>query len=391
MTDEVAVHTDRVTLTIDGQDYRGWTEVKIERDVENMAGSFSLTCRDDARALAALDFATPDDRYRLRPGPGCTIAIDGEPVLVGYVETVEPSIDDKKASVTIGGRDKTGDLVDCAAAPEGPGEYRDITLADFAGRVAAPFGIGVTSDLADGRPFKRASIETAETAHSAIVGHCRARGALAMSDGVGGLRITQSGADRAPGSLSLPGNMLRSKGRFTTLERFSDVHVKGQGEKAHYRRGTVPHSFAGPAPTPSEPAGSDATDRERAALSASGRARDPEVSRYRPRVVLSRKQPDDISPRDEAEWQMRTARARCEGIDTTVVDWRGQNGGLWRPNQQVSVDDAFQGVNRVMLISGVTYIFNDKGPRTDIRVKSLEAYDLAPEDGRRDNEPGGAP
>ena len=387
MADSYADQRGRVTLKIGGTRFLGWQSIEVTRNLEELAGDFVVTARDDVRAIQTLHYATLDDLFFVRPGPQCEISLDGELVLKGYVEKVSPNIDGDMAFVTIQGRDATGDLVDCAAAPDGPGEYRDIDLKTYAERIAGPFGIPVIADVDPGRPFARAPVEVAETALSAIEGHARARGILVLSDGIGNLRLTRTGADRAPAGLSLPGNMLRSSGEFTTTERFSETHVKGTAEKAHGKRGAVPKTVGIGAGDPAAPQGSAATQRERAALSGHGVAYDEEVARYRPRVIPTRHQPDALSPQDEALWHMRQARGRSETHETEVLDWRAPagTGALWKPNQMASVDDAFLGVNRDMLISGVTYIFDDRGARTGITVKSPETHDLKDTGARRKN------
>ncbi len=374
-----------ITLDIDGVRHDQWLSGNVDRDLKDFSGAFSFSFRDPPRSEAALPFATTGPLLKLKPGPSVTIRIGKRVVLKGFIEAVEPDIGDGQASVTISGRDVTGDMIDCAAMADAA-EFADVKLEDAAKKIAEPYGITVRSEIDTGDVFSRYSVDLAETAFSAIEKGARARQALILSDGVGGIVITRTGKTKAPAALTQPGNVLRAKGTFTHAGRHSETIVRGQAEGAATKRGAAKlDSTAEPLETGARTDGDgSATTKERKGIVTTGRAKDDEITRHRPIVHLARSKADQKSAQDEADWKSRTARGASEEFTLTV---RGHevDGKLWTVNQLVDVSAAYLDVDRELLISRVSYIEDYAGIATDITVCSPEAFDAEPVGNRRRN------
>lgn len=373
-----------IRLSIDGTPYDQWTSGEVSRDLKDFAGAFTFTFRDAVRSLNSLPFATMAGVRMLRPGPAVDIRIGRRLVLKGYIERVDAGSSDRQAAVTISGRDVTGDLID-GAAFAGEAEFVNVTYEDAVRRVVAPYGLSVRSEIEAGAVFDRYAIDLAETAFSAVEKGARSRHALVLSDGVGGIVITRTGQTRAAAGLSFPGNVLSCSGSFSHEQRHSEVVVRGQGEKAGKSRG------AAALDTTAEPLASgrsfgdgSATARERQGTVATGRARDEEITRYRPIVHLARSKADGAAAQDEADWRMRTSRAEGEQF-TYTVRGHSANGQLWTVNQMVPVSDAFLGIERDLLISRISYREDPVGEITELTCQSPEAFDKAPSGDRRAN------
>ena len=391
--------TSRVTLEVAGRTFGPWTDLEIVRDLTEISGSFQMSYYDEVRADRAMRAGMRRWRaqaaalVQLTPGQKVRVKIDGELVLVGWIDAVE--LDDRPDSIgaMVRGRDVTGDLVDCAATVEGPAEFRRITLAEVARRICRPFGIGVRSDIGEGRTFEKFSIDVAETAMAAIEKATRQAAVLLTSDGVGNLVLTKSGAGRGPEPLRRGGNIHQARVKFDWSQRFSVYIYKSQQQNS----GGTPalgHAatplIGGLNPAPAAPAAAAAQ------IVRTGRATDAEVTRYRPRVRLVRTESAGASAQEQADWLMRVARGQSEGLTYTVPDWRGgagsivrnpsdpRGGGrLWRPNELVALIDPYAGIDRDMLIAGVTYRYGPGGSTTEIRVVGPEAFDRVQEDARR--------
>ena len=374
--------TTRVTLAAAGVRYSKWTRVTIGRDLRDITGHFSVAYYDEGRAAAAM----PGTARGAVPSPvlrrqACTLAIDGETVLDGWTDKVAGANDAKHIDTSITGRDRTGDLADCAAAPNGPAEWRNANLLQIAQQICAPFGITVTAQAPVGAPFPRLAINPHETPLAAIEKAARQRGLLVLSDGVGGLLLTDGGRSAAPADIRRGVNVLDVRFSFDDTKRFSDIYVKGQSEKAAGRRpaGGAPigHDYA-PGPIPLPP---NAQATEGAGILMTGHAVDPEVTRYRPSVRMVRTQSGGATVQQQAEWAVRVARGESSRLVFTVPDWRaGPSNALWRPNTTVRVVDPYSGVDDVMLIRAVTYRIGPDGehpntPLTDIDVIGLTAFD----------------
>lgn len=380
------VRTSGISLRIGGTTYDQWTTAEVTRDLKDFSGSFSFTLRDVKRSLQTFDFATGGVITDIKPGPECEVLIAGEVVLKGNIENVDREISEGNASVSISGRDKTGDLVDSAALTDGPSEFRNVKLEDGVKRIAEPFGLGVRSEINTGEPFTRYSLDLAETAFSAIEKGARARHALILSDGVGNIVITQTGKTRAPDKIQLPGNVIASRGSYSHAGRHSKTYVRGQGEKAGKTRSgsAALDKTAEPLSPDDRQASSGATEIERKGTAATGIATDDEITRHRPIVHLARSKADATAAQDEADWRMRTARGASEEVTETVKGF-GANGRLWRVNEIAEVSDAFQDIERDMLITRVTNRSDDAGDVTELTLMSPEAFDAQPVGTRRKN------
>lgn len=378
-----------ISLYIDGTLYNQWLSAEVSRDLKDFSGSFSFSFRDRYRSVKALKYASRGAPYKLKPGPAVDIRINDRTILKGFIEEVFPDIGDREASVSISGRDKTGDLIDCAAMTDGPAEFKNVKLEEAAKRIAAPYGLTVRSEIDTGDPFPRYSLDLAETGFSAIEKGARSRHALVLSDGVGGIVITRTGKTRAPAAIKLPGNALRASASFSHKNRHSETIVRGQGEKAGKTRGNAKLDVTAEPLAPGDRTASSgtATETERKGTVATGRARDDEITRHRPAVHLARSKADNVSTADEADWRMRTARATSEEV-TYSVKGHDVDGTLWQVNQMAEVTDDFLDVERDMLISKVTYIEDQAGRTTELSVVSPEAFDKSPTGNRRRNKAG---
>jgi prophage tail gpP-like protein len=97
--------SDELTVLIEGEEFGGWEDVSVRRSLDMFCGSFQLILADDQKGRD-WSFATQKN---------CVLKINRIPVLTGFVDEVRFNISGEQHNVTIAGRDKTADLVDCSA------------------------------------------------------------------------------------------------------------------------------------------------------------------------------------------------------------------------------------------------------------------------------------
>jgi prophage tail gpP-like protein len=372
-----------ISLRLGDTEFTEMLSAEITRDLEEISGGFRVDGLDMARTAAALPgwWKPAAQRKAVRPGERVTLALDGEVVLVGWLDRVEVNYGANKLSMTLFGRDVTGDLVDCAAAPNGPAEYLNLTLTELCTRICQPFGITVTADVDVGAPFPKFGIEPAETAMSAIEKACRQRAVLAVSDGVGGLLLTRGGKGKAPAPLIFGQNIVTMDGVRDDTDRHSEYICKGQMAR---KGGVVLDRIASPliGPTPSGRPLPSSPASPRPAIIVTGRATDPAVARYRPTVLMAKTQSGGASVQEQADWKMRTARARSESLRVTVQGWRaGKDKRLWRVNERALVDDPLSQASAELLIAGLTWKLTKRGSETEMRLCGCDAFDVLLEPG----------
>jgi prophage tail gpP-like protein len=383
--------TGRVTFQVGGYNFANVTRMRVERDLQNIAGRFELEIMDQARLAQALPVqigGQPPLPAVLKAGQAITISIDGEPVLVGWIGKASGAWRADTIRMRISGRDKTGDLVECAALPTGPAEFRNVDLLHVSQVVCGPFGITPVAQVDIGAPFVRLSLHKHETALAFLEKGARQRAVLPVSDGVGGLLLTRGGSSRAPDDLVVGGNVQEEQFEDDWDLRFSDYYVVGQTDQTSQRAGKSPalDSTVEPLDDDTEPttAPGPASATEASSILMTGHAIDPEITRYRPTVRLTRSQSGMSTTQEQAEWMLRVARGQAEKLHYTVLDWRAGTGNvLWRPNQVAFVYDAFAERAKDMLIAGVSYLFDAEGARTELRVVGVTAYDRINEADRR--------
>lgn len=345
---------DAVTLTVDGAVWSGWTEVRIRQSIERCALEFELGLTDARWTAGAMP-------RPIRPGSACSVAIGADVVMRGFVDETRVSYDRGSHDLRVAGRDRTGDLIDCAAAVDGAMELKGLTLTEVAARLAKPYGVAVRSQVDVGRAFDRFALQPGETAWEAIERAARQRAVLPNADGLGGLVLTRAGVGgRAAGALVMggeDGNVVSAEGTFSHRERFGLYVVRGQQE------------------------GDDETDATGAA-GPEARVTDTAVDRWRPTVILAEQQGDGVSFQDRAAWAARVAAGRSRRCTYTVQGWRA-GGALWRPNTIVPVRDAFMDIDRDLLVVTVTWTLGADGSRTELEVAPADAFALVPEPPRK--------
>lgn len=333
-----------VTLIAGGATHSGWTSVSVTRALENFAGAFEIGLTER--------WPGQSERRPISPGAECTLRLGNDVVITGYVDDAAPAIDADSRSVTVGGRDRAGDLVDCSADSK-PGEWADQSLVKIAGDLARPFGIAVSALVDTGKPFASFRIAEGETAYEAIERACRARAVLATSDGLGRLVLTNAAVASDTGqALVEGGNVKAASGRFSFKDRFSKYVVKGHADEIS---GISAEEIAGPV----------------------GESTDPAVKRYRPLTVIAEDTGDNVSFKDRAVWESVTRAGRAQQADITVAGWRDAVGALWRPNTLVSCKLPSLGLDARMLVTRVTLARSDnEGSTATLTVAHPDAFKL---------------
>lgn len=340
-----------VELWVAGGIHVGWTEMTVTRSIDAVAGSFRLVLSDRWGGDIRRDAAIPE-------GASCVVTLDGLRVLTGYIDSVEPGGDASVHEIVVSGRDRTADLVDCAAAAEGPTEWRDVTILDLARALAGPFGIEVTCPRAlVGAPFAKFKVEQGESAFDAIERACRMRALLPASDAYGNLTLGRAPNGRAEGALTYGDNILSWSAPRDMKDRYSTVIVKGQQPSVDY--------------LPTEQV-----------AGVEGRAGDPGIGRYRPLILIAEDAADLAAARERAGWEVNVRAARGRQYRCEVQGWRqAPDLPLWLPGLSTAVDCPPAGLEAGarMVVTRCVYSKSGRGTTTGLELSPAGAYDLRAE------------
>lgn len=337
---------DTVSLVLGNRAWSGWTRVEVERSMENLAGAFTLTVTERWPGVQATQ--------GIAPGAPCKLMIGSDIVITGYVDDVKPDYDATRHEVVVNGRDAAGDLVDCQTLT-GIVKLPSGTAISMIAAIAEPFGIKVSADVPEAQTqIADAEIQHAETAFETISRIAEQSGFLVVSDGQGGIRLTNAGAAGGQAALVLGKNIKSARGHFSMKDRFSLYEVTSQA---------VAFDFDDPVE----------------ATIGVGKATDPGVTRYRPLGIIA----DISSGGDEyrqkrAQWEAGVRLGRAMRADLTVQGWRDGAGTLWRPNTLARVVDPFLAIDATLLISGVKLRLDEDGSTATLTVTAKEAFTPAP-------------
>lgn len=243
------------------------------------------------------------------------------------------------------------------------GQWRNVRLEQIVADIARPFGIAVAvaPGTNTGDVFKRFALEEGEKAFAAIDRACRLRAVLPTSTPEGTLLLTTA-SDLSSGVRLVEGvNMTKFNSKHSWKERHSLITLKGQ----------VP--------------GDDQEHGEAAAhLMAS--ARDEEIDRYRPLVVIAEHGTSNKSLGERAQWEVNVRMGRGKRGGCSLVGWRtgqdGQEGPLWRENTLVHVTSPRMYLDMELLIVACSYQITEKGRKIDLTFARREAFELVEGVGR---------
>lgn len=348
-----------VQLKIADKLYGGWLSISIQRSIEQLAGQFSLGVTER--------WSGQNTPWPIRPGDACEVQIDGESVITGYVDDVEINYDAEGHSMSVSGRDRTGDLVDCSAPIENSG-WKNLTLLSAAERLCKPFGIAVRSETEAGQVFPIFRANPGDTVFTRLSAGARAQGVLFVTDGKGNLVITRASSQRIPATLQLGENVLSCSSRVSHKDRFNVYTVTGQGESPE------PHDVV------------EAIEQIFAPeLHISCARGDKSIRRHRPLITTENglANLDDACRR--AKWESSVRFARSQSLHYTVNGWWYSPGTLWPINRLVSVQDTLLGVDGEWLIASALFALDDNGMRTELTLVPRDAFALTHSRDKEDN------
>ncbi|RJX18968.1 MAG: hypothetical protein C4575_09325 [Desulforudis sp.] len=339
---------NQIELRIKGQSYQGWKSVEIQKSLEQIAGTFGLAVSDRYPQKPA--------DWKIQMGDQCTVEIDGQVVITGYIEDFRMSFDRQQHEIQVSGRDLTGDLVDCSYVGS-KNEWKNQTVRAVVEALCEPFDlIDVVVDASAAtqaaRKVEEFKANEGDSVSELIVKACKTRGVLVVSYGDGDLTLTQAGSKQAADTLEVGQNILSSQMTLSDKDRFSDYYVKGVG------RGKK-------------------TKQLKDFVRPKGHATDEVMSRYRPLVVLGEHAMDVKTAEDRAKWELSLRAGKSRSVEYSVQGWTQSDGKVWEINTLVKVKDKVLDVNGTLLIAALRYSVDDRsGTITRLTLVDPQTYKL---------------
>lgn len=325
-----------------GRKVSGWSELSIDMDLEQAARAFNVRLGGYYAATGASQLVIGDE-VEVR---------DGEDLLVtGYVEAAADEIDAESESVSIAGRSRTCDAIDCSAAL---GAWSNLKLSDLFARLRGDHGVELVDDTGAnvvGTVIKAHRTEPGETIFDALERHARELGVLVTDDARGRLVLTRAARGGKASSPIVEGaGVIASQGGWSHGDRFSAYEVRGQSIAA-----------------------------DKVEVDGTGAVADAGVGRYRRLVVVPDKPTTKAGALRRARWEAATRAGKALSITYTLRGWRHREheGDLWAPNQLVEVVDGRRGIfGAELLVTRVQLQAGAGGRRASVTVQPREGFEL---------------
>lgn len=327
-----------IEVFANGRKFSEWTGARISRPLDHIASSFSLS-------LVA--GKSNSDPIGLFPGDSVDVAVNGTPVVSGYVDRLSPSFSAGSHAVSVSGSEKTSDIADCCV--EDPLEWENKRMDEIIRSICAGFGITFTNkmNVDVGEPLKKFSVEPGAKAVDTISKLCKERGILCCSDGVGGVYLLKpESCPRGP-ALRQGVNLMAASMDFSLVDRYSRYTVYGTGKASKKVVGT---------------------------------ATDSDVLRNRPMIIVDCNAVDKDKVQARADWESRIRKARSMGFRASVHGWE-HDGGLWVPGVICSFDAPGLYIDEPLdlLVSSVDYSWGGDGEMTELTLVPPEVFEPQPE------------
>jgi prophage tail gpP-like protein len=338
---------DQAALILgNGTALAGWTSVRVTRGIERMPSDFGIGMTErftDGQAVA------------VSPGDPFTLMLGMDVVMTGYVDSVTSQLGPEDHSITVAGRSKCADLVDCSA--EWPGfQILNSNLQQIATQLVKPYqGLEVLCDITDLPTVQSLCVMLGETPWSILERIARFSAALVYDNPDGNLVLTRMGTVVAAGGFVEGQNVEGVTSSFSMVDRFSEYIAVQQAIDMY-------------------------GDLSAGSLNVISIVKDTAMPRHRRHIIIAENLSAiglDVTAR-RATWEMNRRTARGAAVTLTTDSWRDADGKLWTPNTKVHVTlPTVKVANADLLIGEVTYRLDDGGTHADLVLMPPEAF--APE------------
>lgn len=325
----------------------GWESISVTLGMERCPNSFTLTMSE--RYSKELENAT------VRAGDKCEVVMGGEKVITGYVNRFNPSITRSSHTITVSGRGKCQDLVDCSANWRG-GVFKNVTLEKIASSLAKLFDIKIKMLANPLKVIPNFVLQYGETNFEIIQRLAKYSKVLCYEDADGDLVFSDIGITRAGSGIEEGKNVKEANYNSADDQRYSEYF------------GFI--------------SAIDAFQGELGAASGIiGSIKDEGVKRYRPLFIVAEN--GDIgyqTLQDRLVWERNRRMGRGNQLKVTVDSWKDSAGKLWQPNTLVYINIPTLKIKEVQwVISEVTFLRdNSGGTRATMLLMPPEAFSVQP-------------
>jgi len=343
-------------LAIGSQIFGGWKSISMGRSMDAVAGSFSVS----------LVMSTVEAARAILPGSAVqVVVIAGEGTEIqfmdGYIDDRSLAIGSGGITLSVSGRDKTADLVDCSAAKI---SWTAANLLKIAKDLAAPFGLEVMDYAEALDTFEQFTGESGQTAFEIIEKAARARGVVPITDRWGNLTLVNPNSSdaRAKEDLEEGKNILELSESYSLKDRFSEYTVKGQTSGG----------------------GESWDDASTTGLKAT--AKDTQIKRHRPLTIQADGKATSTGLKTRAAWEAQIRSGKSKEYTAKVRGWfqaegRSSTTTPWEISRIIHLTAPTFEVDADFIISAVDFSIDGGGRTTSLTLRHPDTFKADPSGG----------
>jgi prophage tail gpP-like protein len=308
-------------LEIDNAKYAGFVSLSVVSSMDTLSDTFSISANN--RWIRDYEIGV-NSTCRILTEP------DEEPILDGFIYGLRPEIGNP---VSITGRDKTGDLIDCTVSGS-TGEFRGRTPKQIITSLCEPFGVSVSGAEGTALPVYRHSQN--ETVYDIILDLATRQGLLINSDGAGEIVITTAATTtRAPFVLQEGVNIIDGGAILDASMQHSTYTVIGQNADDNQVTASV----------------------------------DGESPRFRPMKVINSGAIQISDAMTAAAWRQSISDGMVQSYSVKVAGIQNV-----RPNTLIEIASDTLGVNGDLLIRKAVFTTDSNGSTTTLSLVPPQTF-----------------
>ena len=300
---------DQLVLFINEQFLSFWDAFSFSSDIENIADSFSLS-------------AAPQDRVlNIEENTLCYFSYGQNPILSGYVETIETQIDKNTFIVTLNGRTIGSDIIDSVPLTN-QSIYRNSKIENIIRNLLNPFTLDIEVATDTGDPISLFKIESGTSIFEALKKELRKKSLLLKDTPFRNLRLFRLGENRIDQTIREGSDNFISARVVSDFKNiFSTYQVTGQARNMR---------------------------------NVSGIYTDPEITRLRKKIVNAEEQVNSREAQQRARWEASLAQSEIRIVEVKLSGLRTFENQFWQVGRLINVELPTLNIENEMLIKSLS-------------------------------------
>lgn len=310
-----------IELKVNEKRFVGWTDVKIIRSINQACSTFSFTATQH-----------PDNLESLKDGTKCEVFFNNNKLITGIIDSLEVSYSKNDHQISVNGRSKTKDLVDCSVIA--PFQFQNLSIKRLTSSIAGIYNIVVKSSD-DSTIISNFQIEqNGESCFKAIERVSQTKALRITDNNMGDLVLTQASPVKSKNVIDENTKIFSASLKVDESQKYSKITVKGQSKTSSTWYGKNASQIV-----------ASATDET--------------VDRKRELLLISKRDTSNQDAKKLAEWEIASRSAKSFELNYKIQGWASPN--LFFENTLINVKDKILKIDDEYLITTVTYELTSTG------------------------------